>query len=103
MHYRKVIHMGNVGALALIGLAAGCTVGPNYKRPDLPAPSAWNEAQQSGIDATRTDLARWWTAFNDPLLDSLVERAVRSNLDLRVAEARIREARPTRAAVAAGA
>jgi outer membrane protein, multidrug efflux system len=102
MHYHRVIRMG-VGALALMCLAAGCTVGPNYKRPDLPTPSTWNEAQQSGIDATGTDLERWWTVFNDPLLDSLVERALRSNLDLRVAEARIREARANRAVVAAGA
>ena len=102
MHYQKVIRMGGVGALALIFLAAGCTVGPDYKNPDLPTPRTWNEAQQSGIDATGTDLARWWTSFNDPLLDSLVERAVRSNLDLRLAEARIREARANRAVVAAG-
>ena len=103
MHYQKVIRMGGVGALALICLAAGCTVGPDYKKPDLPTPSTWKEAQQSGIDATGTDLARWWTVFNDPLLDSLVERALRSNLDLRVAEARIREARANRTVVAAGA
>ena len=41
--------------------------------------------------------------FNDPLLDSLVERAVRSNLDLRLAEARIREARASRVVTASGA
>ena len=38
-------------------------------------------------------MAQWWTAFKDPLLDSLVERAVKSNLDLRIAEARVREER----------
>ncbi|HEX9142687.1 MAG TPA: TolC family protein, partial [Candidatus Binatia bacterium] len=102
MNYQKMIRMGRMAIPELIFLAVGCTVGPNYERPDLPTPSTWNEAQQIGIDATGTDLARWWTAFNDPLLDSLVERAVRSNLDLRVAEARIREARANRAAVAAG-
>jgi NodT family efflux transporter outer membrane factor (OMF) lipoprotein len=83
-------------------LVTGCTVGPNYRRPDLTTHGTWNEARQTGVDTTSADLTRWWTEFNDPLLDSLVERAVRSNLDLRVAEARIREARANRAVVAAG-
>jgi outer membrane protein, multidrug efflux system len=89
--------------LALIFLAAGCSVGPNYQKPDLSVPAAWTEAQQKGVDARSAELARWWSTFNDPLLDSLVERAARSNLDLRLAEARIREARATRAVTASGA
>jgi outer membrane protein, multidrug efflux system len=92
-----------IGTFAVIFLVAGCTVGPNYEKPGLPVPPAWTEAQQKGVDARATELARWWDAFNDPLLNSLVERAVRSNLDLRLAEARIREARATRAVTAAGA
>jgi multidrug efflux system outer membrane protein len=103
MKNRKMIPMKRMAALGLLFLAVGCTVGPNYKRPDISVPAAWKEAQQTGIDTTGTDLARWWTSFNDPLLDSLVERALRSNLDLRIAEARIREARANRAVVAAGA
>ncbi len=103
MNSRYVSKGLKVAGLGLFLLAGGCTVGPDYKRPDLSTPSAWNEAQQTGIDATGTDLERWWTTFNDPLLNSLVERAVRSNLDLRAAEARIREARANRAVVAAGA
>ncbi|HEX6770232.1 MAG TPA: TolC family protein, partial [Candidatus Binatia bacterium] len=39
------------------------------------------------------DLSRWWTEFNDPTLNSVVDRAVKANLDLAVAQARIREAR----------
>jgi outer membrane protein, multidrug efflux system len=87
------------GLLLLIG---GCTVGPNYQKPDLAVPSKWQEAQQTGVETRSAELTRWWTAFNDPLLNSLVERAVRSNLDLRQAEARIREARASRAGTAAG-
>jgi multidrug efflux system outer membrane protein len=87
------------GLLLLIG---GCTVGPNYQKPDLAVASKWQEAQQTGVETRPAELTRWWTAFNDPLLDSLVERAVRSNLDLRLAEARIREARAARAVTAAG-
>jgi multidrug efflux system outer membrane protein len=86
----------------LLLLIGGCTVGPNYQKPDLAVPSKWQEAQQTGIDTRSAELTRWWTAFNDPLLNSMVERAVRSNLDLRLAEARIREARASRAVTAAG-
>lgn len=75
--------------LVLILVASGCAVGPDYERPAIPAPAAWNES----LDASPADLSRWWTLFNDPVLDRLVERAVRANLDLRIAEARVREAR----------
>jgi NodT family efflux transporter outer membrane factor (OMF) lipoprotein len=80
----------------------GCAVGPNYQEPKLSTPAGWQEAPQPGVDVRPAELARWWTSFNDPLLDSLVERAVASNLDLRIAEARIREARAARALAASG-
>jgi NodT family efflux transporter outer membrane factor (OMF) lipoprotein len=84
-------------------LAVGCTVGPDYRRPDLPVPSAWQEAREKGVDTRPAELTRWWAEFNDPRLNSLVERAVQSNLDLRLAEARIREARASRAVTASEA
>jgi outer membrane protein, multidrug efflux system len=100
MNFRKSI-FSLTGGLSLF--VAGCSVGPDYKEPALAVPSGWNEAQQKGVDTRPADLARWWTVFEDPLLNTLVERAVRSNLDLRVAEARIREARGLRGVIAAGA
>ena len=93
--------LDSIAALALF--LAGCSVGPDYKEPALAVPAAWTEAQQKSVDTRPAELTRWWTAFEDPMLNSLVERAVRSNLDLRVAEARIREARASRAVVASGA
>lgn len=99
MNVRKFI-FNFAGAISVS--LVGCTVGPNYKEPSLGAPAAWIEAQQKGVDTRASELARWWTVFEDPLLNSLVERAVQSNLDLRVAEARIREARAVRASAAAG-
>ena len=99
MNVRKCI-FNFAGAISVS--LAGCSVGPNYKEPSLGAPTAWIEAQQKGVDTRAGELARWWTVFEDPLLNSLVERAVQSNLDLRVAEARIREARAVRASAAAG-
>jgi NodT family efflux transporter outer membrane factor (OMF) lipoprotein len=88
--------------IALAVFVVGCSVGPDYKEPALAVPTTWNEAQQKGVETRALELIRWWTAFDDPLLNSLVDRAVQSNLDLRVAEARVREARASRAVVAAG-
>ena len=91
-------------AWALMILAAGCSVGPNYRPPEIAVAASWNEAQQSGFHTgpgpTLTD---WWTEFNDPLLDTLIERAVQSNLDIRLAEARIRESRALRSVTASDA
>src|SRR5262245_18772426 len=103
MDGKKLANKIRFATAGFILLAAGCAVGPNYHKPDLPVPAAWMEAQQNGGDVRSAELARWWSAFNDPLLNSLVDRAVRSNLDLRLAEARIREARASRAVTASGA
>jgi len=81
------------GALSLAAaLLAGCTVGPNYSRPQAPVPPAFAEPH-AAAGATDTDLASWWTGFGDPKLDELVNRAVAQNLDVESAAARIREAR----------
>ncbi|HEX7227561.1 MAG TPA: efflux transporter outer membrane subunit [Candidatus Binatia bacterium] len=88
---------------AVMILAAGCSVGPSYKPPEIAVPASWNEAQQSGFHTGPAPLTDWWTEFNDPLLNTLVERAVQSNLDIRLAEARIRESRALRSATASDA
>jgi outer membrane protein, multidrug efflux system len=93
----------SVWAAMLLFLVAACSVGPDHREPGLAVPASWQEAQQKGVDVRPVEMTRWWTTFNDPLLNSLVERAVQANLDLRIADARIREARASRAAVAAGA
>lgn len=82
-------------ALAATALA-GCTVGPNYRPPDVAAPPAFSEAQSTARTAISTetaDLSTWWRVFNDPALDGLVDKALRNNLDLQTAESRVREAR----------
>jgi NodT family efflux transporter outer membrane factor (OMF) lipoprotein len=74
-------------------LVASCAVGPDYRAPATAMPAAWLEGLGEGFDSQPGELARWWTEFNDPVLESLVERALHSNLDLRAAAARVREAR----------
>lgn len=103
MAFEKIDFGSAAVAASLIVSLAGCSVGPDYKEPVLAVPAAWNDARQKGVDTRAAELARWWTAFEDPLLNSLVDRALGSNLDLRVAEARLREARAARGVVAAGA
>jgi NodT family efflux transporter outer membrane factor (OMF) lipoprotein len=68
-------------------------VGPNYHQPAGPVPAAYPQAAPGPTNGPSYDLAQWWRVFNDPQLDALVERAVSANLDLRLAQARIREAR----------
>lgn len=82
-----------IATFALFAAAAGCAVGPKYRAPERTLPPGWSELQEEAAAARSPEIAAWWTAFNDPLLNSLVERAARSNLDLRRAAARVREAR----------
>lgn len=79
--------------VVLMAGMAGCTaVGPNFTRPQPLDLAAWVE-EDPRIHQEPTDLARWWTQFNDPVLDSLIEAATRENLSLRLAGIRILEAR----------
>lgn len=77
----------------IIMFAAGCAVGPNYHPPETKAPAQWSEAMAGGETNSTIAAADWWKTFRDSELDSLIQRAVQSNLDLRIAEARVREAR----------
>lgn len=94
----KLILRLGLAALYLVTLS-GCAVGPDYKRPETKVPGAWDgqnvvtPEQPSKTNINPVALVEWWGAFNDPLLNSLVEKAVRANLDVRLAEARIRQAR----------
>lgn len=88
-----------VPAMLLLG---GCAaVGPDYRAPVLAAPARWSEAPGPATAAPGLEQVAWWQAFNDPLLNRLIERADRSSLDLAQARARIVEARS--ALVTAGA
>jgi NodT family efflux transporter outer membrane factor (OMF) lipoprotein len=69
----------------------------------MPVPQVWRESPAAGVPATGSSLERWWTTFHDPILDSLVTRALEGNLDLKIAAARIREARAARRIAASAA
>ncbi len=95
-----------------VAAAAGCmTVGPDYKAPETPLPAAWSREAPAATNAAPTagseaacqaaDFSCWWSSFRDPVLSSLVVRARAGNLDVRQAEARLRQARAQRALAAA--
>lgn len=70
---------------------SGCAVGPDYQQPKLnDLPAHWSA---SSNPIQQLQLARWWENFNDPLLNQLVNDAVRGNLDVASAKASVREAR----------
>jgi outer membrane protein, multidrug efflux system len=81
----------NTALFAALALAGCASVGPDYKTPATPA------ATVQGIDAARESAAQfqaaWWKQFNDPVLDTLIQRSAKGSLDLRIAEARLSESR----------
>ena len=77
-------------ACTLIGLAA-CSVGPAYKRPDIPAPTEWHEVPAHDASAIWPS-SQWWHGFGSETLDGLIAEAQRNNDDLAVAIARVEEA-----------
>jgi NodT family efflux transporter outer membrane factor (OMF) lipoprotein len=89
-----------LGLTAIImALLAGCAVGPDYREPATKVSATWDgqnvvtPAQPSKTLNQPVKLVEWWQAFKDPTLTSLVEMAIRANLDVRTSEARIRQAR----------
>ncbi len=79
----------------------GPKLGPDYKPPNLEMQDAWHQEITKGLADGKANLKTWWTVFNDPVLNRLIERAGNGNLELRVAYARIKEASAIRG-IAAG-
>ncbi|HVV71799.1 MAG TPA: TolC family protein, partial [Verrucomicrobiae bacterium] len=76
-------------------LLAGCAVGPNYQAPKTEAAPSFANGDQTNFSSSTVAL-EWWRGFNDPVLDRLVTAALATNQDLRIATARVREARALR-------
>lgn len=78
--------------LAAAGLATGCALGPDYKRPPVAAPDAFRGQAAPGETASLAD-APWWEVFGDPALKALIQEALAGNYNVRVAAARVQQAR----------
>jgi multidrug efflux system outer membrane protein len=81
---------GAVCGCALAALAA-CSVGPAYKRPDIPLPAQWRDAANNEASAVWPS-SDWWHGFGSEKLNELIAEAQRDNDDLAVAIARVQEA-----------
>jgi multidrug efflux system outer membrane protein len=71
-----------------IFLLGGCAIGPDYRRPEIASPPAWQVDMQTAKDTANT---LWWEQFNDPALNDLIGMALKQNYDLRIATARVDE------------
>ncbi|MBQ72588.1 MAG: hypothetical protein CMJ67_06740 [Planctomycetaceae bacterium] len=89
---RRTLRPLFAGLLAA-GLSTGCMVGPDPTPPSLIVPDAWHAELIDGLEQGTDGPNAWWTSFDDPVLSELIAIAEARNLDLRIAESRIREAR----------
>ena len=84
------IARGTAVAVLMAGALTGCTVGRDYARPETPSPTIWRTPTEGA--GSLADL-EWWRLFEDPVLQSLIRTAIEENNDLRLAVARVEEAR----------
>jgi NodT family efflux transporter outer membrane factor (OMF) lipoprotein len=83
---------------------AGCTVGPNFERPQTPTPEVFNRTQSAQAPSKAVEAQfspDWWTLFNDPQLNALEQQLADANLDVAAASARLRQSRAERRVVGA--
>ena len=80
-----------ISSLVVAALLSGCTIGPDYKRPPVARPETFR-GQATAEAASLADVP-WWEAFQDPILKGLIQDALGSNYDVRIAAARVQEAR----------
>ncbi|MEO5765797.1 MAG: efflux transporter outer membrane subunit [Casimicrobiaceae bacterium] len=78
-------HRAAAAALAAL-VAGGCTVGPDYVKPQIATPPAWRIDYPQAADIANP---RWWEQFGDPVLTALVEEALLANRDIEIAAARV--------------
>ncbi|MBA2482334.1 MAG: efflux transporter outer membrane subunit [Planctomycetes bacterium] len=93
-------HRSALTALPLACVLAwlgGCGPGRDYREPEIAAPARWQGPEAA--DESSAPLSRWWTSFGDDRLDRLIVLALEENLDLRLAVARLDEARARRGVV----
>ena len=86
-------------SLALLPVVLpACNVGPKYQKPETTVDSKFASSKSEGAFSSDKEVATWWRKFNDPKLNSLIDRGFANNLDLKIAAARVDEARALRSA-----
>ena len=72
----------------LIFFLSGCLIGPNYRQPTVETPSSWRFEEKEARDVGNT---AWWKQFDDPVLNELIQTAMKENKDIKIAAARVEE------------
>jgi len=70
-------------------LPAGCAVGPDYRRPDIPVPASYHYEAEHAAETANTE---WWRQFDDPVLNDLIEEALANNKNVKIAAAKVEQA-----------
>lgn len=73
--------------LAVLSLC-GCMMGPNYRRPEVDSPQTWRFGDEKAKDVANTV---WWEQFGDPVLNDLIQTALKENKDVKIAAARVEQ------------
>jgi multidrug efflux system outer membrane protein len=89
MGRRRVPDMRGLMVLAFTALLAACTVGPDYVRPVIDVPDAFNNGDSNAHQSANI---AWWKQFQDPVLDSLITEALANNRNIKIAVANIEQA-----------
>jgi multidrug efflux system outer membrane protein len=69
-------------------ILSGCAVGPNYQRPSVETPPSWRFEEKEAKEVANT---AWWEQFEDPVLNELIQIALKENKDLKIAATRVEE------------
>ncbi|HXA34736.1 MAG TPA: efflux transporter outer membrane subunit [Steroidobacteraceae bacterium] len=80
-----------VAAAAAALVSAGCTLGPDYRRPETSTPAVYRFESDATADSVAD--AGWWQVYQDPVLQALIREALADNFDVRIAAARVDQAR----------
>ena len=81
--------MRNIVILSLFALSLfGCMIGPNYRRPAVEIPPSWRFEEKEAGEVGNT---AWWEQFDDPVLNELIQSALKGNKDIKIAAARVEE------------
>ena len=93
--------LSGIFGITLVGVVAGCSVGPSFNNPVFPFATSYGSHR--GSNPVLLDNAAWWRGFKDPALNGLVDKALLGNLDLALATERVIQAQALAATVPVGA
>jgi len=90
MNTHKRTYKGLTPLVLFLSLLSGCAMGPDFQEPVTNTPESY---RTQIMEAAPADDLKWWELFEDPLLLSLVTKALENNRDLKIAVSRIEQAR----------